>query len=714
MRPETFFEKFDLIADAPDAVARVRKVILHLAVSGRLEGSLSEHHQHWLRVPLGKTGTWRGGGTPSKSRVDFWDGDLPWVSPKDMKTLRIADAQDHISKTALEDSAVRLIPPRSILMVVRGMILARAFPVALTGREVTVNQDMKALTPHEDASAEFLLLALRALESNVLGQIERSSHGTCKLRTEVLETLLVPLPPLAEQKRIVAKVEELMAWCDRLEAQQAERAERHAKLARAALARFAEAPTSANLAWLFHDHFTIPPADLRKAILTLAVQGKLVRTAQEPSIAELGSILSEASVNGVSKGPTHDASATEILRISAGTSRVDFHVDEYDFKHVDLTSEEVEKFRLLPGDLLACRFNGNLHYVGRFSYYRGVSGRVQVNPDKLIRFRINSAHDPRYVCLAMNAEPTRGAIEAMCATTAGNIGLSAGKLKTVTIPLPPLAEQRRIVAKVDALMALVDELETREAAARRTATALLDALVAELTSSPESPRTETEPLAAEDPAPYDAPGDVIDLHSSSEFIRTVLAAEIADRLRGDRYFGQVKLQKILYLAEYHCQVPEIDSSPIRDAAGPHDRKLIAQVEAKLLELDWFEEGPRADGKGHRYEPRARAGEQSAYFEKLWPVKAAAIRRLVDQMKDWKTERCERLATLYAAWNDLLLWGEPASDERILCEVLENWNPAKLRIPKASWLEMLQWMKREGYVPTGWGRPTVAAPQAELF
>ena len=74
----------------------------------------------------------------------------------------------------------------------------------------------------------------------------------------------------------MAKVDELMALCDRLEAQQQERETRHAALARASLARFADAPTPANLNFLFHKSYTIPPADLRKSILTLAVQGKLV------------------------------------------------------------------------------------------------------------------------------------------------------------------------------------------------------------------------------------------------------------------------------------------------------------------------------------------------------------------------------------------------------------------------------------------------------
>ena len=96
------------------------------------------------------------------------------------------------------------------------------------------------------------------------------------VNTNTLKEQMIPLPPLAEQKRIVAKVDDLMALCDRLEAQQQQRQTRHADLARASLARFAAAPTPANLHFLFHKSYTISPADLRKSILTLAVQGKLV------------------------------------------------------------------------------------------------------------------------------------------------------------------------------------------------------------------------------------------------------------------------------------------------------------------------------------------------------------------------------------------------------------------------------------------------------
>lgn len=171
----------------------------------------------WEWVRLGELGIFLGGGTPSKANTSFWQGSIPWVSPKDMKKPYIDDAQDHISEAAVQGSAVKLIPAGALLYVVRGMILAHTFPVARTQREVTINQDMKALVPAMPELGEFLLRACGALQEHILQKVTRSSHGTCRLESKELEQLLIPLPPLAEQKRIIAKVDQLMALCDALE-----------------------------------------------------------------------------------------------------------------------------------------------------------------------------------------------------------------------------------------------------------------------------------------------------------------------------------------------------------------------------------------------------------------------------------------------------------------------------------------------------------------
>lgn len=489
MTRETFFSKFDQFADAPDAVAKMRELVLRLAFTGRLTANRSASGRppdEWESRTIESISVSVSSGFAC-SKSNQVEGGHVHLRTHNISTL------GSLNFDLMVRIDPKMVDPQKASIRRGDILFNNTNSQELVGKTSLVECDydygfsnhITRIRLKDDILPGFVAFYLTFLRnSGYFARLCTRWINQAAVNTETLKEQTVPLPPLAEQKRIVAKVDELMALCDRLEAQQQERETRHAVLARAALDRFADAPTPSNLQLLFHPTYAIPPAELRKTILTLAVQGKLVPAQSEPSVAPLESILAEASVNGVSKGPTSDKSATEILRISAGTSRSDFYVNEDDFKHVDLPAAEIEKFQLAPGDLLACRFNGNLHYVGRFSCYRGKSGRVQVNPDKLIRFRVKTdSHCPRYICFALNAAQTRQAIEAMCATTAGNIGLSAGRLKTVEIPLPPLSEQRRIVAKVDELMTIVDQLEAQLAASRAAAANLLAAAVAELTRS---------------------------------------------------------------------------------------------------------------------------------------------------------------------------------------------------------------------------------------
>jgi type I restriction enzyme M protein len=123
--------------------------------------------------------------------------------------------------------------------------------------------------------------------------------------------------------------------------------------------------------------------------------------------------------------------------------------------------------------------------------------------------------------------------------------------------------------------------------------------------------------------------------------------------------------------------------------------------------------PRADGPGHVYRALSGAGSHRDAFTRLWPAQATHIRAFLDELRSWKTERCERFATLYAAWNDLLIWGQEPTDAAILEQVLEKWDPAKKRIPRDLWLDSLRWMRDHGYTPTGFGRATqlsICAPE----
>jgi type I restriction enzyme S subunit len=156
---------------------------------------------HWSVVALGSVATLASGGTPSKQRADWWSGPVPWASPKDIKTSRLRDTQDHITLEAAHESS-RIVPPGTLLVVIRGMILAKDVPVALTDVSMALNQDLKAVVPKPEVDAEFLLYALQRAKPRLRREIGTSAHGTRRIGTQALERLPIPFPPRDEQKRI--------------------------------------------------------------------------------------------------------------------------------------------------------------------------------------------------------------------------------------------------------------------------------------------------------------------------------------------------------------------------------------------------------------------------------------------------------------------------------------------------------------------------------
>lgn len=166
----------------------------------------------WTSIKLAEVGQWRGGGTPSKANPAFWtNGTIPWVSPKDMKQPRLSTAQDLITESAVESSATNLIEAGSVLLVTRSGILAHSLPVAVNLVPVALNQDIKAVTPHEITDAEYLRLIFQCFERDILNTCRKGGTTVHSIEFPALQDFSVPLPPLAEQKRIVAKIEELFS-----------------------------------------------------------------------------------------------------------------------------------------------------------------------------------------------------------------------------------------------------------------------------------------------------------------------------------------------------------------------------------------------------------------------------------------------------------------------------------------------------------------------
>lgn len=192
-----------------------KRAIIHRAVTRGLDADvrlkpsgaewLGDVPAHWEVRKLRQLVSIAGGMTPSMENPHFWDGTIPWVTPKDMKRAAIGDSSEKVSEAAVSETSLRLIDPPAVLMVVRGMILARKVPIAWTTVPVTINQDMKALKPVRGVkvNVEFLARWLDSAQCAFVPLIDEAGHGTRRLPTERWRDLLVVLPPEGEQSTIL-------------------------------------------------------------------------------------------------------------------------------------------------------------------------------------------------------------------------------------------------------------------------------------------------------------------------------------------------------------------------------------------------------------------------------------------------------------------------------------------------------------------------------
>lgn len=207
-----------------DLLKERKKILIQNAVTRGLDPNVlmkdsdvewtREMPEHWEVKKIKFIVKFIGGGTPSKERQDFWGGDICWVSPKDMKMKFISNSIDKITGKAVEKSSVKILPENTVLIVVRGMILAKKIPIAITKKTLTINQDMKGLVVSASCSPVYLLHMLDGLHEELSALLEESGHGTKTLPTEKLGGFEILLPPICEQKRIINYIEDKSSKLD--------------------------------------------------------------------------------------------------------------------------------------------------------------------------------------------------------------------------------------------------------------------------------------------------------------------------------------------------------------------------------------------------------------------------------------------------------------------------------------------------------------------
>ncbi len=386
----------------------------------------------WTVVKLSDVATLSSGGTPSKANATFWDGDIPWVSPKDMKCDHVRDAADKITRAAVSESAARIVGSNSVLAVVRSGILAHTFPVATLAREVSFNQDIKAITPKNGSLLPaFLFWMLKGQEAQILRIGVKKGATVHSLSNGFLESLRFPLPPLDEQRRIVGLLD------------------RAAEIRRRADA--ARAKARAIIPALFLDTFGDPATNPKGW-----------------PVVELGDVISRIT-GGKNIEAGNGTSKYRIMKVSAVTSGI---FKAHESKPAPDDHIPAEDHHVRPGDFLFSRANTS-ELVGAVAIAEDVPEGLLL-PDKIWRIEWTPTRiEPRFAYSLLRSSEIRRIFAVIGSGTSGSMkNISQAKLVRVPIPLPPLDIQSAFAEQASRLESFARHLDAAAAKAEAMAAGL--------------------------------------------------------------------------------------------------------------------------------------------------------------------------------------------------------------------------------------------------
>jgi type I restriction enzyme S subunit len=172
---------------------RVASAALELAGLQYCGASARDSGDDWRNIALRESANWLSGGTPRTSEPSYWGGEIPWISALSLKSPWIDDSERKLTQVGAE-SGTRLVPPGTVIFVVRGSSLKVEFRIGLTMREVAFGQDCKALIPREGIDPHLLFHAIRVRTPEILDMVDETSIGAGRLSTDLISKLEVRIP----------------------------------------------------------------------------------------------------------------------------------------------------------------------------------------------------------------------------------------------------------------------------------------------------------------------------------------------------------------------------------------------------------------------------------------------------------------------------------------------------------------------------------------
>lgn len=401
----------------------------------------SEPASAWPTKLLGEIARTASGGTPKRDKPQFYGGPIAWVKSGELRDGFVYEAGETITRLGLDSSSAKIFPKGTLCIALYGATVGR---LGILDIEAATNQAVCGIFPTDAADAKYLFYFLFSKR----GQLIRDAKGGAQpnISQQIVRELRVPLPPLAEQRRIVAELETQLTRLD---------------ASVTALKR-----VQANL------------KRYRASVLKAACEGRLRdvggTASQNWTATTLGKIAKV--VGGLTKNPKRQKLENQLpyLRVAnvyANALRLE------EIEHIGIADSELAKLLLKSGDLLIVEGNGSKDQIGRVALWDG-SIDPCVHQNHLIKARLSDAAIPKWVLFWLLSPQGRKLIEKVSSSTSGLHTLSVGKVAALSVLLPPLAEQHRIVAEVERRLSVIDGIEAAVAANLKRAERLRQSVLA--------------------------------------------------------------------------------------------------------------------------------------------------------------------------------------------------------------------------------------------
>lgn len=459
----------------------------------------------WIFVRLNDLGEWGAGATPSRRNPELYGGNIPWFKSGELTADYISESEETVTELALKKSSLRYNKSGDVLLAMYGATIGKT---SILSTPATTNQAVCACTPFSGFENTFLLTLLKAYRPRFIGMGAGGAQPNIS-REKIISTVIA-LPPTAEQTRIVAKVDELMALCDQLEQRTEANISAHQTLVEILLTAVTGngANSAESIALLFANFdslFTTEDSvdQLKQTILQLAVMGKLVP--QDPNDEPASVLLEKIAVekekliknkiyqktgkllpkenltwpknwSDIQIGEICPSIVPNRDKPKSFTGHIpwvtlpDFPTNSFYLEHEKVQKKmsplevEASSARIMPENsvLMSC--------VGRFGLT--AINEVEVTCNQQVHgFVVLSDISTKFLSIVIKVASVRLAAIASSTTVAY---LNKSKCESIQFGMPPLAEQYRIVAKVDELMTLCDQLKTRLNTAQTTQLHLAD------------------------------------------------------------------------------------------------------------------------------------------------------------------------------------------------------------------------------------------------